>query len=92
MVEQVNTKQDLPAVQTVRIFPNPASGQLNIILSEVHPRIGIRVENMKGQTLIRFEAFRTNKYQLDLHGLEPGWYLLKIDSGNEVITRKFYKY
>lgn len=91
VVALANSTTDLPVEPTIRIYPNPAYGELNVMLPEAMPRIGIRVENLKGQILIRKEVSYTSECSIDLHGLEPGLYLLKLDTGDDLITRQFIK-
>jgi autotransporter-associated beta strand protein len=92
VVALVSNTTDLPEVPTPGIYPNPAYGKLNVLLPEAMPRIGIRIENLKGQILIRKEVSYTSECSIDLHGLEPGLYLLKLDTGDDLITRQFIKY
>jgi autotransporter-associated beta strand protein len=92
VVEQVSSTSDPKAAPAVRIFPNPASGQLTIMISEVQPWIGIRVENLNGQTLIVSEVSYTDEVNLDLQRLEPGWYIFKLETVDGLITRQFIKH
>lgn len=73
---------------TLDLFPNPSSQQLNIKLKNLK-LITFKIYNLRGQ-LIKSGDFNDNINQgsIDIHNINSGVYLLKI---NDLNTLKFIK-
>ncbi len=74
--------------RTVRIYPNPASGFLNI---EVHETRAFRVViyNLLGQQMVSKAFENTNNYfSIDLSNLKNGIYFCSLIFDGKVVTRK----
>lgn len=79
-------------VEEVRCYPNPVTDlmQVRISLGQGHDEMAdIRVFALDGSQEIHHSGARLNggqgQFTLDLNGLSPGYYLLRVDSG----TRQF---
>ncbi|HEY2727737.1 MAG TPA: T9SS type A sorting domain-containing protein, partial [Parafilimonas sp.] len=73
----------------IKISPNPATNSLHIEgLSSSKTKLTVVdfTGNIKLQTVVN-----NNSYNLNIASLTTGNYLLKIESGNDVITKKFVK-
>lgn len=77
----------------VALYPNPASNELNIDLSNVDSEITIEkieVYSVNGQLLKLIELRnRTEVLNIDVQDLKPGYYILKTTSNEEVSNSAF---
>lgn len=75
------------------IFPNPVVDELNIRFSEDIEQIYWTVVNLQGQALAKGEFLKASSSSLtvDVNGLESGFYLFTIQSGNHRQSTKFMK-
>lgn len=81
----VTTTTVLPEQSALRIFPNPASG--NVQIESQEPIKQLEVISLEGK-IIRILQPHTTGYQLDLSGIKSGLYLLRIQTSNQVVTEK----
>jgi hypothetical protein len=76
----------------VSVFPVPASGRLNIVLSGLSGTLQLRLVNINGQQVKYKEVITTHaqeqQFSLDISGVKPGVYILKIIEGNQMVQRK----
>lgn len=74
--------------QQIRVFPNPASNTITIILPEVHfKNINIALFDLTGKEMISVNNAAYQNQQLDVSIIPAGLYLLQISSGeNKMIT------
>lgn len=73
----------------VKMFPNPTSGQLNIVSTKTAELLSIEISDLTGKNLLR-QKLKTKDYiaKLDLN-LINGAYLIRITNGsNESIIKK----
>jgi hypothetical protein len=63
--------------ENVRIFPNPAFGEINIELSNVRTPYYVELITIEGQVIVQKE-FGTSHQILDLRGLSKGIYVVKV--------------
>lgn len=73
--------------ESVTMYPNPASNELNIILKS---QSKITIFNVLGQAILTFPN-AIGKTSLDISKLNPGNYLMNISSQNENWNKKFIK-
>ena len=77
------------AMPIVRLFPNPASGQVNIIAEMPIERCVLM--NCMGQVVVD-KGFDDTGVRLDVNGLAPGVYLLRVStSAGDVIQKLMIK-
>lgn len=69
-------------------YPNPASEILNIVAEEMIRKVEIR--NITGQ-LVQRTAVQADNITLQISDLQPGLYLITVESEEEVMTKKFVK-
>ena len=66
---------------SVKCFPNPSSGRLNIDFGKPTKAVDIRIQNLQGQVMFRSHV--QDVQQVDLHLEFPtGFYILLIDDGS----------
>ncbi|MCX6226115.1 MAG: T9SS type A sorting domain-containing protein [Bacteroidia bacterium] len=71
------------------IYPNPATGQLEIEASGSSEPVIFRILNSLGQSL--YQSILVNHAVIDLSDFPPGIYLIKFETGKEISVRKFLK-
>ena len=70
----------------VKIYPNPTSGQINVLFSENRDR-QIKVFNMLGE-MVWQKAINGNHTTMDLSNLPDGTYLIGLRDGDKMVTKK----
>ena len=74
----------LPHEPGFRLYPNPATDELNIELSELaEAGVSFSIINLQGQTLWREEhrGGTGMKYRINLSGIQPGLYSVVVQTG-----------
>lgn len=78
-------------VSPVTVFPNPGSGVFTINTGKM-PVLSITIYDMMGNIIREHQpADGTPLSEIDLTGYAAGVYSVKINTGNEVITKRFVK-
>ncbi|NOX85267.1 MAG: T9SS type A sorting domain-containing protein [Chlorobi bacterium] len=67
------------------VYPNPASGKINISSPETVRQI--ELINYTGQTVLVKQA-NDKKITLNVNGLKPGIYIARVKTENDIVTRK----
>lgn len=84
---------DVDSVDTVdeslTVFPNPASTNLNIRLGSVSDNTNLEVYNALGQAVIPVRKVYATTSELNVSSLAKGVYFLKISNDNKVSSIKF---
>jgi hypothetical protein len=82
-VSAINQKQ----VRLIRIYPNPSSGLVNVIMEGSQGKTGmVEVKDYRGRTILT-KRFR-NRIMLDLEGRPAGIYILKLLLDSDIAIRK----
>ena len=82
---------DVAFDNSISMIPNPSNGNVTLTISGVDNSVNITVYNVIGQTVKTFastDVANVFNKNLDLNGLSNGTYLVKIQSGNKVATKK----
>ena len=74
----------------IKIFPNPASESLNILLGFEGVPFRIEIFNTKGE-LVRDLQGNEELVQVDISDIPKGLYMLKVRIGSTLVTQKFVK-
>ena len=74
-----------------RIFPNPASGYVNIMFTNNEEITKVVITNLTGQTVLSKDFKNLNKIRLNISSLNSGLYLMTVYSNNTVNTSKIIK-
>jgi lysyl endopeptidase len=87
---KVNVTQVNTANNTVAVYPSPSTGIVNISGSFINTNTAkIEVFNVIGNKIWETETSALlNNYQIDLTGVAPGIYIVRISAGSSVITKK----
>jgi hypothetical protein len=81
---------NLPSPVPMKVFPNPVSDVLTIQTGQTTAgTIKIEVSDVKGDIVLHENlAVTGNSVKLNVSGLSPGVYFMRITSGNETLVRK----
>jgi 1,4-alpha-glucan branching enzyme len=82
-------KDILQQAESIKIYPNPAQGEINITSSENFTEV--QVYSVTGKQILRQKTGLVNQLKLNIEGFSPGIYLLKIVETNRVSTLKFVR-
>jgi hypothetical protein len=82
--------------KNLNIFPNPVSDELNIsFISEMKSELEIHIINVLGQLITTITTGKNynneNKISIPTDNLQSGIYLIRINTEENYITRKFIK-
>ncbi len=82
---------EILANSSVSTYPNPSYGHLNIHLDNFNGQpVEMMIYDIRGKQIMSGEL--TNQQtMLDLVNIAPGMYFLRLESGEETITRQFIK-
>jgi len=73
----------------IKLFPNPTKGILNVELSkELTSDIHVKVINLLGENVLQLENVSQNQFKLDISQFTPGIYLVHIQAGNQILTKR----
>ena len=71
---------------SIQVYPNPASGTLQVVLPDAEAATQLQIQDLQGKTMIRKQLDKSQT--LDISGLPAGMYLLRLQQGNELHTKK----
>jgi len=77
--------------EEINIFPNPANGFVNVEFSGISSeKAVIHIYNVIGETVLEMELnpMFNNLVQLDLSGNESGIYIVTVDAGSSLVTKR----
>lgn len=74
----------------IKVFPNPTSGQLNLLLPDdlVNQELFLQVFDLTGRRVLEFNSSQDKQVRLSLGDLADGLYSLVIRVGNDQTVRK----
>jgi len=88
LVSSISNKE-LEKAYELSIFPNPSSDLLNLQLTDPEQFSSWNINAIDGKKLISGSINSNNS--LNISSLEPGTYLLSVQSDNQIIVKKFIK-
>jgi hypothetical protein len=76
-----------------KLYPVPASERLFISLEKTTGRVEIEIVEMSGRVVLKSAADvgELKARGIDVAGLSPGIYLLRMESGNGLVSKRFLK-
>lgn len=74
----------------IRLFPNPAQNQLNVLISGLEKKTSISIYDISGKEIMQ-QTTGIPVTQMDISKLAPGFYMLKTYDGITNRTTKFVK-
>ena len=91
-VAQALSIEDVSGIDSIKLYPNPATDKLNIAFQEGNGDYTITVTDMLGRTVINNNytgLFGTQNIELSVSELNAGHYILNINDGNGSYSSKF---
>ncbi|HSD13601.1 MAG TPA: T9SS-dependent M36 family metallopeptidase [Flavobacterium sp.] len=80
---------DLFNDKSIRVYPNPTKGQLNIAISNYSGKLSIQVFDLNGRSVYNQDVNDFNaESAINLSNLQSGMYLIKVDGDNVSHTQK----
>jgi hypothetical protein len=73
------------------IYPNPANGQLNIVMPEDYDNVRIEIKAMNGQILKSQVHNNSHTISISLQDLASGMYYIHVTMNNQFIVKSFFK-
>ena len=73
------------------IYPNPVSDILNVSNSSKNGAVQIYINDIAGRLIKELILPYSSIYKIELNSLRPGQYVLKLNSGHEIISKIFIK-
>ncbi len=77
-------------LDNVVVFPNPANDNIDVTLNFTSENVKISLMSSKGDVLKKAKA-TNNLATFDVSGLASGVYIIQIDNGEKIITKRFVK-
>lgn len=77
-------------LNSIHVFPNPASDNINVILPETEPCL-VSIFDINGK-LVQREQYNSKTIQLDIKALGKGVYYLRAELKSGLLTEKFIKF
>ncbi len=79
-----------PKTNNTLVYPNPSSGEINILFGNQAGRTNITIVDLAGKTVFKrnLEVISNSVSTLDLHSLEKGLYNMIIAHGNSMEVKK----
>jgi len=87
LVCSLNTNSTLNE-KTFSIYPNPASGYVNVKASSVQNNVTVAIYDLNGRIVVNQLLQNTNNAQININGLASGVYVVKITSNGNSQTEK----
>jgi len=83
-------KEENQAGPVLKLYPNPANNQLNILVEKTTGNVFLHVYNILGSQLDLIRA-GSNLVQLDLTSYSRGMYYVLLEDQNQRVVQKFIK-
>lgn len=71
------------STESVRIYPNPASTEVNVDLTHISGECHVRLLDLRGREITSITAEGGQKYSLNVLGLTAGVYVIDIQTANQ---------
>ncbi len=76
------------------VYPNPTKGDFTVEMLD-HDMIGkaisIEILSMRGEIVFRFNDINRFQHELSLHGYQPGLYMVRVQSGDNIGIERIIK-
>jgi hypothetical protein len=78
-------------MKQVYVYPNPASGEVSVVLPENMTNAEVSLTDISGKEVLRSYPLTNNQdhnFRISTSNLVPGTYILHVKSANETISQK----
>ncbi|MBN1924268.1 MAG: T9SS type A sorting domain-containing protein [Prolixibacteraceae bacterium] len=84
---KAENKEDFLPEKSVKIFPNPTTGQFKIELTSFDKGTSVRILNLSGSIVKTIEV-ENSKFNIDLSTVRKGIYIVQCNDGETIISKK----
>ncbi len=74
------------------IYPNPASSTITLVWNPLQENSSFNLVTIHGRVIMTETLPMSKEHRIDLSGLEPGIYIVKLVTGDKVYTTKLIKH
>ena len=74
---------------SIRVYPNPVSDMLNVVVPDLNSKMDITISNMLGQKIMMLQTNEPHSY-IDLSALKPGMYFIRMRTDQFEKVSKIY--
>ena len=75
----------------ISVYPNPSTGELNIIANKILADVWIRIVNITGETILQREGLNGGRFTFDISSRPQGIYFVEIKTDSEIKRMKLVK-
>jgi len=75
----------------ISVYPNPSTGELNIIADKILADVWIRIVNITGETILQREGLNGGRFTFDISSRPQGIYFVEIKTDSEIKRMKLVK-
>ncbi|MFZ1679362.1 MAG: T9SS type A sorting domain-containing protein, partial [Saprospiraceae bacterium] len=83
-------KEPLERHSNFEVYPNPASGNLNIALTEIDKNVVITISDISGQVVYKNSASQLQTIKVNTNDFPGGLYFVNIQTENSIQTKKVF--
>lgn len=97
IIERIYEEPAADVANNLNIYPNPAGNNLEFtwVATSADVNLGIEVIDLSGKVVFSAKALTATKghnaFRTDIHALDPGIYILRLNEGDELVTKRFVK-
>ena len=73
------------------VFPNPSNGRFNLDFNRTYNKVSVSILDVNGKIIQNNKYFNKSKIIID-YKVEPGIYILRINTGKEIVSYRIVKY
>ncbi len=77
--------------EQIKVYPNPATDRINVILPEQADQVKLEIINLNGQIIKTIYAYGSKQLQIGVKDLPSGIYLLRSTHNNKFSIKRFVK-
>ncbi|OQX77860.1 MAG: hypothetical protein B6D61_06540 [Bacteroidetes bacterium 4484_249] len=85
-----STNENIFKANKIKLFPNPANDYVNIELFSKANISFIEIINLQGR-IVKSQRVANNQNTVDVRDLSKGVYLIRMQTGEGVVMKKFIK-
>lgn len=84
----VSVRGKISILETLSIFPNPATSSVNVESNSQYPIFSIELYNIMGQLVRKASDINSVRYRFERNNLTSGIYLMKVQLMNKTVTKR----
>jgi len=89
IVSGLNSQAEISLGSGPILFPNPAKEELQVYVPELSGEAQFMIQNIQGQTIEIGQLQKHEVSHVSLAGFDAGIYIIRIQKGSEIVSKKF---